>query len=49
MFKNSLKFTFMYGMNAPLNTTYMYVMSVNNASHRVYMYTQPNHIGSEYK
>jgi len=46
MFKNSLKSTCMYGMNAPLNTIYMYVMSVNNAAHRVYMYTQPNHIGS---
>jgi len=39
----------MYGMNVPLYTTCMYVMSVNNVAHRVYMYTQPNHIGSEYK
>jgi len=49
MFESSLKFTCMYGMNVSLIITCMYEVSVNNAFHKVYMYTQPNHIESEYK
>jgi len=49
MFKNNLKFTCMYGMNVSLITACMYEMSVNNASHKVYMHTQPNQIETEYK
>ena len=46
MFKNSLKSTCMYGMNVSLISICIYDMSVHNAAHKVYMYTQPNHIGS---
>jgi len=49
MFKNILKSTCMYGMSVSLIITCMYDMSVHNVAHKVYMYTQPNHIESEYK
>jgi len=49
MFKNSQESICMHGMNASLITACMYEMIVNNASHKVYMYTQPNHIEMKYK
>jgi len=50
MFKNSLKFTCMYGMKVFLNITCMYDISVHNAAHKyVCLHNPTNHIESKSK